>query len=480
MNRKPTKILISKLRLDKCNYRLPPMDGKSEEFIVNSLIDSDAKHYLGLYRSILGKGYLWRECLLVLENADGTYTVVEGNRRASILRLIHGKIKAESTKLTKKDLRLLEEKGGAVKDETRKIFCIVYKESERDEAYAELAPIHSNNDASARQVWTSLAKARYERSRTQKENIVLQLFEKFLEALAENSPEDVNYQKWQYSYPLDALKEAIQRLAEYYGVSDVELVNSYEDEAVKPTVDAFIMYIGKTTDVYRKIRAIGPFTENGCSSALGIALPTKECCEALRQRIAASSTVTDVPGSSEETSTETPGKETGGKKPPRAKSIPASNTHKSIVTQLNTLHFTNERYLKLLTLHRELVELARHDLPNVFAIALRSFLDIASVIYCDHHNCSSGGKLPLKSRISAAIDHIKNHAPGWKDSQQAKKLLDTARTYLTQKTLLSIDFLHEIVHNKDNSFTITNETIAGNLSKIIPLMLALTENEPPK
>lgn len=91
MNRKPTAISISKLRLDKHNYRLPPMDGKSEEFIVNSLIDSDAKHYLGLYRSILGKGYLWRECLLVLENADGTYTVVEGNRRASILRLIHGK-----------------------------------------------------------------------------------------------------------------------------------------------------------------------------------------------------------------------------------------------------------------------------------------------------------------------------------------------------------------------------------------------------
>lgn len=217
MNRKPTAISISKLRLDKHNYRLPPMDGKSEEFIVNSLIDSDAKHYLGLYRSILGKGYLWRECLLVLENADGTYTVVEGNRRASILRLIHGKIKAESTKLTRKDLRLLEEKGGAVKDETRKIFCIVYKESERDEVYAELAPIHSNNDASARQVWTSLAKARYERNRTQKENSVLQLFEKFLEALAENSPEDVNYQKWQYSYPLMLSKRPYNGLLNIMG-----------------------------------------------------------------------------------------------------------------------------------------------------------------------------------------------------------------------------------------------------------------------
>lgn len=479
MNKVPQKISISKLRLDKHNYRLPPMDGKSEEFIVNRLIDSDAKHYLGLFRSILGKGYLWRECLLVLDNEDGTYTVVEGNRRASILRLIHGKIEAESTKLTRKDLRLLEEKRGAVKDKTRGVLCIVYKKSERDEAYAELAPIHSNNDASARQVWTSLAKARYERSRTGKEDIVLQLFEKFLEALAENSPEDVNYQKWQYSYPLDALKETIQRLAEYYGVSDVELVNSYEDEAVKPTVDNFIMYIGETKDVYRKIRAIGSFSESKCASALGIALPTKECCEALRQRIAASSAVTGAPGSSEETSTATPGKETGGKMP-RPKSIPGSDTHKGIVKQLNMIHFTNERYRKLQTLHKELVKLAKYDLPNVFAIALRSFLDIASAIYCESHNCFRNDKRFLKNRIADAIDHIKRDASGWKDNAQAQKLLDSARTYLNQDSLLSIGALNEIVHNKDNSFTVTKETIAKDLGKIIPLMLALTENEPPK
>lgn len=500
MVRKPIDIHVSKLRLDKRNYRLPPMDDKSEEEIVEQFIVSDGKHYLGLVRSILEKGFQLREALIVLDNGDETYRVIEGNRRASILRLIHGKIKVGALSLGKTCLTLLEKRRSSIKAETRRVPCIVYGQDEEREAYAELAPIHSVKDPSARQPWQSLAKARYECYRSGKQDDVLWLFGRFLEQIQEG---DELYEKlalWSFSYPISALREAIQRLSAYYGLSEAELVENYMDDAVKPTVDAFIKYIGTTPDCYRKMRDI-TFTKEECARELGITLPSKEICVALQERIATSATTGEIdPGSMAPVPDSvqktvclrgTPVAKENASEPdfvpkaggqmltsPRAKSIPASDTCKGVVKQLSAIRFTTERYRKLQTLHKELVKLAKLDLPNVFAIALRSFLDIASVIYCDHHNCLKADKRSIKNRVSGAIDHIKQFAPGWKDNEQAQKLLENARNYLTKDTLLSISQLNEIVHNKDNSFTVTKETIMRDLGKIIPLMLALTENEP--
>lgn len=506
MSKEPTKISISKLRLDRHNPRFLPMDGRSEEFIVNSFIESDAKHYLGLLRSILGKGYLWRECLLVLDNEDGTYTVIEGNRRVSILRLIHGKIKAESTKLTKKDIRLLKEKGDTVREETRKILCIVYEKSEEEEAYAELAPIHSLNDASARQAWTSLAKARYERNRTGKENIALQLLENFLEATAENASVDANYQKWQYSYPLDALKETIQRLSSYYGVSQSQLLAHYEDAVVKDVIDDFIRYIGVTSDVYRKIRELGDFTQEMCQRNMSISLPTHEECSIFKERIekqqgrslsAGNDTIPTVSRMPQEHAS----------LPKYASSVIASVSkpkkrinplsERAVIHGLKQLTLSADKYKKLDVLVKEMQTLKLAKNPNAFGLLLRSFFDIATIIYGNEHNLRGTQKrkvsgaedwdvvdvpamtLPLKERLNLAVQYLTQSNPNWSVSQRKKTLMEGSRVLASHDSnTLSIPSLNETVHNPNICMTVSEGDIVHIFHKILPLMRALTENPP--
>lgn len=481
-------IALSRLRLDTANYRHGNMGNVSEVKIVNAILkeSKNQKRYKALINKFNEEGFTLSE-LPIVQPIPGSqrYKVLEGNRRVSILRLIHGYIPLENINLSSYFKKLLSSFQDDFKEITRKIRCEVYPPTEEGTraAFQEIARLHSGGDA-ARDDWTSIAKARQERDCLINRHYELDLFERFCDCYPCDGKYAEALEDWRLSFKLDQLDEATKYLSKLYGLGTDGakfLSEQYEKlpESFRSRLENVICAIGNNETQYvRDIRDEHFWKKHDFSTPREDEL---QQFRALRSESKTTSPVkTGAPGASEETSTATPGKETGGKRSPRAKSIPASDTRKGIVNQLNMIHFTNERYRKLQTLHKEIVKLAGHDLPNVFAIALRSFLDIASVIYCDNYKCYKNDKRHLKDRVVDAIDHIKNHAPGWKDSQQAKKLLDTARTCLTQNTLLSIGFLNEIVHNKDNSFTITNETITGNLSKIIPLMLALTENEPPK
>lgn len=478
-------IALSRLRLDTANYRHGNMGNVSEVEIVNAILkeSKNQKRYKALINKFNEEGFTLSE-LPIVQPIPGSqrYKVLEGNRRVSILRLIHGYIPLENINLSSYFKKLLSSFQDDFKEITRKIRCEVYPPTEEGTraAFQEIARLHSGGDA-ARDDWTSIAKARQERDCLINRHYELDLFERFCDCYPCDGKYAEALEDWRLSFKLDQLDEATKYLSKLYGLGTDGakfLSEQYEKlpESFRSRLENVICAIGNNETQYvRDIRDEHFWKKHDFSTPREDEL---QQFRALRSESKTTSPVkTGAPGASEETSTETPGKETGGKMP-RPKSIPGSDTHKGIVKQLNMIHFTNERYWKLQTLHKELVKLAKYDLPNVFAIALRSFLDIASVIYCDHHNCLKADKRSIKNRVSGAIDHIKQFAPGWKDNEQAQKLLENARNYLTKDTLLSISQLNEIVHNKDNSFTVTKETIMRDLGKIIPLMLALTENEP--
>ncbi|MEW4477584.1 hypothetical protein, partial [Vibrio cholerae] len=75
-------IPLSKLNLDKSNPRLPSKFRKgnlSKSEIVNWML-GDAS-IIELMLAIGNAGFFIGEALLVIQESDGTYTVVEGNRR---------------------------------------------------------------------------------------------------------------------------------------------------------------------------------------------------------------------------------------------------------------------------------------------------------------------------------------------------------------------------------------------------------------
>lgn len=481
-------IALSRLRLDTSNYRHGDMGSVSEVKIVNAILkeSKSQRRYKALINKFNEEGFTLSE-LPIVQPIPGSrqYKVLEGNRRVSILRLIHGHISLENINLSSHFKKLLSSFQDNFKETTRKIRCEVYpptKEGIRA-AFQEIARIHSGGDA-ARDDWASIAKARQERNFGIARHYELDLFERFCDCYPCDGKYAEALEDWRLSFKLDQLDEATKYLSKLYGLGTNGakfLSEQYETlpKSFRSRLENVICAIGNDETQYvRDIRDKEFWEKHDFST------PREDELQQFRVLLNESKTTspveTDVSGSGKDTTTAMPDKETEGKTPPRPKSIPGSDTYKGIVKQLNTIHFTNERYRKLQTLHKELVTLAKYNLPNAFATVLRSFLDIASAIYCGHHNCFKNDKRLLKNRITDAIDHIKNDAPGWKDGEQAKKLLDNARTYLTQDTLLSIRQLHEIVHNPDNSFTITKETIARDLSKIIPLMLALTENKPLK
>ena len=93
-------INIKDLTLDKNNPRLPSsFQNKTEKEIINFMIRSSS--ISELMDSICANGYFPGEPLIVMRNsndAEKKYTVIEGNRRTTALKLIHNPEIAESQK----------------------------------------------------------------------------------------------------------------------------------------------------------------------------------------------------------------------------------------------------------------------------------------------------------------------------------------------------------------------------------------------
>lgn len=103
-------IKVEKLLLDKENPRLPKSFQKAsiteEDIIDYMLLEAST---IELMLSIKTNGFFIGEQLLVVKNEDDTYTVVEGNRRLTAVKLLHNYKLAKAKKNT---LALLMEEEG--------------------------------------------------------------------------------------------------------------------------------------------------------------------------------------------------------------------------------------------------------------------------------------------------------------------------------------------------------------------------------
>lgn len=149
---KLSDIKIENLRLDPNNPRLPMKirkEGSTEQDIIDFMLD-DAS-LLDLMASIAENGFFKEEPLLGIEEGDGNYIVIEGNRRLSSVKLLSGQLKSNAKKITVE--KLISEAPKENIPETLPIYIF----NSIDDIQKYLGYRHVTGVKS----WGALAKARY-------------------------------------------------------------------------------------------------------------------------------------------------------------------------------------------------------------------------------------------------------------------------------------------------------------------------------
>lgn len=143
------KLPLEKLCFDEKNPRLPArLQGITDE---SQVIDYMVRYgnIIELMQSIAETGYFEAEPLLVVEHQDGTYTVIEGNRRLAALKLL------ATPHLTKLRAQTIKKIVADAKCRPTEIPCILYAKREDVLDYLGYRHITGVKD------WGALEKARY-------------------------------------------------------------------------------------------------------------------------------------------------------------------------------------------------------------------------------------------------------------------------------------------------------------------------------
>lgn len=143
-------IATTHLKFDEKNprfYRLN--DATSVEAVVEEMFDDESVQDLML--SIGSKGYFAGEPLLVTVNSDGTYVVVEGNRRLAATKLLNGQLEPPA----RRSALVAQLRQGVSVQPPTELPCLVYQD--RKDVLRYLGYRHITG---VRQ-WDSLSKAKY-------------------------------------------------------------------------------------------------------------------------------------------------------------------------------------------------------------------------------------------------------------------------------------------------------------------------------
>ena len=482
-------VALSQLRLDPCNYRHGKMEGASEVQLVNAILKhkNDRSRYTALIKKFYEEGFTLSE-LPIVQQIEGSrrYKVLEGNRRVSILRLIHGHIPLSNINLSPYFKKILRSFPDDFKEKTKKIRCEIYPSTEEGTraAFQEIARLHSGGDA-ARDEWVPIAKAREERDLGIERHYELDLFEKFCRYYPPEGKYAEELEEWQLTFKLDQLDEATKYLSKLYelGTDGVRLLSEqYEHlpEPFKSRLDDVICAIGcGETQYERDIRNELFWGKHGFTT------PHKEEMQQFQVFLSKyTSGSTKVSNPPQGLNGQTDPTASTKSSLPSTKSSASTKTKRGVKDLLRKIVIKNEEGAerhKLLILRDEMIKLDIMKTPNAFAVILRSFLDTASYIYCSKHIENMRKDSDLGSRIQHAVQHIKANVPEWRMLPSAKKQIDTAANHLTAPiggADLSVSTLNGIVHSHDPGSVISPKSLMDELPKVIPLLRALTGNPP--
>lgn len=234
-------ISIKNLVLDQKNPRI--VECRTQYECMLALYKSGEHSYKKLLKSIIENGFFCGENILVRPDRDrrGKYIVAEGNRRISALKFLHGEKNWHNKKdIPKELLGFLKKFPARFKDDSRQVYCVIFREDEGEALWAEIASRHMSNMA-GRDDWPSVKKARERRDREGVNTPGLELLERYFDSHQGTERE------WSPNFNLTVLEDFMRSLAEFLGYPDgMTMARAYRDESNCAIIDQLI------EDIYYK------------------------------------------------------------------------------------------------------------------------------------------------------------------------------------------------------------------------------------
>lgn len=202
---KHQEISVADLLLDVENPRHPPANNQREA--IGLLLDDFGDKTLRLAEDIVESGLSPIDEMLVLQNRNGTYTVLEGNRRIAAIKLLSNPSLASGRTL-EKDFKRLASKG----EPPTVIRCAVATSREEAQHWLELRHTGENDGAGVVR-WSAESTQRFRRQRGSHADRAIS----FLDAISKAYPKDAAIQ----GAAKDVAKEKLTTLGRLVSDPDV-------------------------------------------------------------------------------------------------------------------------------------------------------------------------------------------------------------------------------------------------------------------
>jgi len=417
-------ISLSNLFLDTKNPRIVECSTQFE--CLKEIYYCGTSSYEKLLKSVINKGFLRGENILVSPdpNHRGKYIVEEGNRRISVLKLLHRQIIPPATEGLPPKLTEAHKKfSDAFKKASKKIPCLIFKENENDELLREIEVRHMSGEAS-RDEWPPVRKARFARDQQNKTTPELELLERYFAAHPGTDKE------WAPTYPLTYLQDFIKPMAAHFGYADAwELANAYPDPATQENIDKIIEDI-KTKgtpgiEILENRRSKAPefLRENYPASEHSVSREAKPSPVAIQQESHHPAT---APVRSQ---TEPPQTKTHSPQGTRQTSKDPVLTTVSEICKLSVqLKDDNIKLSDACKEFHSLMKAGKH--PIASGIVLRTLLDYTLRLTCKAHGIEPGKKETLGSMLIKAKEFIKDKELKTTIEKITNGTLDTLNTYV--------------------------------------------------
>ena len=164
---------LSELRLDEDNYRTGHVDG--QRGAIHAIINNQKQKLVNLAKDILAQGGVspGEPIWVVRGTGFGSYIVVEGNRRVTVLKLLDNPLLADDT-FVEKQMRELSSQFAA--NPIRELTGVVFASLEDAEPWRRRRHLSSGSGVGL-EPWDTLAKSRADRDHGKRSRRVLTVYE---------------------------------------------------------------------------------------------------------------------------------------------------------------------------------------------------------------------------------------------------------------------------------------------------------------
>lgn len=455
------KLKIDELTLDLNNFRTQSQ--KNEKDAIDTMISTSPDNYWSLFNSILENGYFGIENIIVIKNNE-KYIVKEGNRRVSVLKLIYGLV--PDFILDQFYLEKIKKLSKNWLDINSALPCIVYESNEIDKVNEQISLIHGKAEKASRDTWKAIAKARFSRNINKKEELGLDLFDKYLNNNFEIS--DAQKKKWSGVFPITILDEALPKISSFLKYPNIaRLVEDYPKRNTE-LVNSIIFDIGNGLLGFQGVRDVA-FLKN--DKYYQLTETNHDATEGVTETDIQIDTNTTAMGdgavkpNSSHNNTE---KQENIKRKPLAQSLLDQRSVRRALRNFKPHGKDNE---KVVTIRDEMLQLDIAKNPLAFCFLLRSMIEISlksydsgnpGIINLVEKNNAKKDR-PLKEIIKDAIVFFEKA-----DGSNLKKLYPAKMTLSNDDSVMSVTSLNQLIHNP--KFSLSSVDICIGFHNIFPLI----------